>query len=126
MNEEGEYDEPINPVRVEQVLYQISQRIAKGVRICDQRLAALNRADEAYRSAYAHAYLNANGPQAEKRYRAEIATEAEYQAKNVAEQAYKYAERTAKALEKELDAYRSIGVSTRTLYGMAGQTGEGV
>lgn len=122
---EDDYQEPISPVQVEAVLYQISQRIAKGVRICDERLRVWNEADEAYREAYAYAYLNADGPQYERRYRAELATRDEYHAKNVAERAYKYAEKTARALEKELDAYRSIGVSTRTLYGLAGQTGEG-
>jgi hypothetical protein len=60
------------------------------------------------------------GPAHEKKYAAELATTEERAARDVADAAYRYADRLAKALESELRAYQSIGASVRATFGVAG------
>jgi len=45
----------------------------------------------------------------------------EREARDVAEAAFKYADRRAKALELELRALQSIGASVRSMYAVAGR-----
>lgn len=113
-----------NPVQIEHAIREIANRIGNGVAVCDQRLRAFMQADHAYDVAYARAYLKADGPQAEKKYQAELDTVEERTARDVADAAYRYADRQAKALQDELRAYQSIGASIRNMYGVAGR-GEG-
>ena len=56
----------------------------------------------------------------EREYDADIATMPHREEAEVAELAFRHAERTAKALEKELMAWQSINSSIRTMYGAAG------
>lgn len=110
----------VNPVAVETAIRECAQRISRGVKVCDERYRAFLEADHAYDKAYAQAYLDAEGAAHEKRYRAELDTAAERQARDVADAAYKYAERTAKAVEAELRAWQSVGASVREMYRSAG------
>lgn len=114
----------LNPVDIETAIRTCSDRIAKGVGICSERYKVYLGADAAYDQAFAHAYLDAVGPQQEKKYAAELATKAERAARDEADAAYKYADRKAKALELELRAYQSLGASVRSMYAVAG-TGVG-
>lgn len=109
----------LNPVDIEQVIRETADRIAKGVSVVSNAEAKAREASRSYDRAYAAAYLRAPGPSHEKKYRAELDTEAERDAVDVAELAFKHAERTAKALESKLRAYQSVGASVRTMY--AGQ-----
>ena len=70
----------------------------------------------AYDLAYAHAYKKSEGPVHERRYTADILTMAQREEADIAEIAFKHAERTAKALEKELMAWQSINSSMRAMY----------
>ena len=78
--------------------------------------AAARAADHALDLAFAKAYMAHEGPAHERKYAAEIATVEEREAKDVAEVAFKYAERNARALENELRATQSIGASIRSMY----------
>ncbi len=109
-----------NPVVVEQAVRACSDRIANGVIVCDKRYTAFLEADHTYDLAFAHAYMAHPGAAHEKRYAAEIATEAQRKARDVADAAYRFADRQAKALEAELRAWQSVGASVRSMYATAG------
>lgn len=113
--------DPINPVQIETAIRETANRIAKGVRVCDERYLTFLTAAHALDVAYAHAYLGHDGPAHEKRYVAELATQSERAARDVADAAYRYADRQAKALDLELRAWQSIGASIRVQYTVAGR-----
>jgi hypothetical protein len=109
--------EPMNPVAVESAIRETSNRIANGVKVCDERYRAFMAADHTYDIAYAKAYLSAEGPAHEKRYVADLDCQEERAARDEADAAYRYADRTAKALVDELRALQSVGASVRAMYG---------
>lgn len=110
-----------NPQQVEEAIRRCSDRIAKSVKVCGKAYDEYTTAAREYDQAYAHAYLNASGPAHEKRYRAEIATLEERTKRDIADAAYKYAERTSKAVIEELRAWQSVGASVRAMYQVAGR-----
>lgn len=116
--------DPLNPVEIEARIRDISRRIAEGVQICSDRYKTFLAADHVYDLAFARAYMEHDGPQMEKKYAAEGATQAEREARDIADGAYRHADRLAKALENELRAYQSVGASVRAMYAVAGR-GEG-
>jgi hypothetical protein len=107
----------LNPVDVERAIGDLANRITAGVRTVSERYEMFLTADRAYDQAFAHAYLNADGPAHERKYEAELATTEHRKNRDVADAAFRYADRTAKALENELRAYQSIGASVRAMYG---------
>ncbi len=113
-----------NPVQIEEAIRECATRIAKGVSVCGNAYKAFLEADHAYDVAFAHAYLEAAGPQHAKKYAAELATQDQRRARDVADSAYRFADRKARALETELRAWQSVGASVRVMYGVAGR-GEG-
>lgn len=110
----------INPATVEDAIRTCANRISEGVKICDERYVAWLTADHAYDVAYAHAYLNHQGPAHEKRYGAELATRQERAARDVADAAYRHADRRSRALQEELRAWQSVGASVRAMWSVAG------
>lgn len=110
----------INPVEIEQAIRKCTERIANGVMECDRRYRAFLEADHAYDVAFAGAYLTAAGPAHEKRYAAELATKPQREARDVADAAYRFADRQARALENELRAWQSVGASVRAMFQVAG------
>lgn len=113
----------LNPVDIEQRMQEISRRIHAGVTVVTNAEAEFRKSDQRYDLAFAHAYMRHDGPAHEKKYAAEIATEKPRADRDVAELAFKHAERTAKALEAELRAWQSVGASIRAMY--AGERGIG-
>ena len=111
---------PANPVDIEAAIRRCADRIADGVRVCDRTYRDFLTADHLYAVAFAHAYLTADGPAHERKYAAELATKDERTARDVADAAYRYADRTAKAIESELRAWQSVGASVRAMYAVAG------
>lgn len=109
-----------NPVDVEQAIRQVSTQIAQNVRFADARYREFLDADRAYDQAFARAYMNHNGPAHEKRYAAELATTQERSDRDVADAAYRYADRQAKALDAELRSWQSVGASIRSMFSAAG------
>lgn len=110
----------VNPDQVIEAIRTASDRIARGVQVCDRRLREFLDADRAADQAFARAYLAHDGAAHEKRYAAELATAAERQARDAAHAAYRYAERQAAALDAELRAWQSVGKAVGTLYQAAG------
>ena len=113
----------LTPVAIERHILDLSNRIAKSAAVCNDRYGAFLDADREFDRAFAQAYLDHDGPQAEKRYAAELATTAEREARDVADAAHRYADRLSKALQSELLAYQSLNKSLLAQYQVAG-TGE--
>lgn len=110
----------LNPVDVERKIEEISNRIAKGVAVVTKAEKDARDKRRAFDLAFAHAYKRAEGPAHERKYTAEIEAMPHREAADNAEIAFKHAERTAKALEKELFAWQSINGNIRAMYGSAG------
>jgi hypothetical protein len=106
----------LNPADLERHIQEISRRIHEGVKVVTvaERDARENR--RLYDLAYAQAYMAHDGPAHERRYAAEAATTEQRNTADIAEVAFKHAERTARALENELRATQSIGASIRSMY----------
>ena len=113
----------ISPVAIEEAIRTVADRIANGVKVCDERYRAFLDAERAHDQAFAAAYLGADGPAHEKKYRAELATSTTRAARDTADAAYRYADRQARALNEQLRALQSVGASMRLMYATAG-TGE--
>lgn len=110
-----------NPAEVEARIREVSNRIAEGVNVCDERYRAHLETDRLYDAAFAYAYLEHEGPAHERKYAAELATSKERKARDEADAKHRYADRRARALENELRALQSVGASIRSMYGAAGR-----
>lgn len=110
----------LDPVTVERRIQEVSNRIAKGVSIITQAEREAREKRRMFDLAFARAYKQADGPAHERKYSAEIEAMPHREAADIAEIAFKHAERTAKALEKELFAWQSINGNIRAMYGAAG------
>lgn len=106
----------INPVDVERAIRETATEIAKQVRVVSNAEREARRTRVVYDRAFAQAYLAAEGPAHEKKYRAELVTVQERDAMEIAELAFRHAERQAKALDGKLRAFQSIGASVRQMY----------
>lgn len=115
------YTEPLNPVQIEHAIRDTATRIGNLVRECSDRYAAFLEADREYDAAFARALLSAPGAIGMRKYHAELATTEQRKDRDVADVAYRYADRRAKALENELRAWQSVGASIREQYRMAGR-----
>lgn len=110
-----------NPAEVEASIRECANRIAKSVTICGERYDAWKTAERAYDTAFAKAYLDATGSIKDRTYKAELETAELREAMDVADAAYRFADRTAKAVESELRAWQSVGASIRAMFGVAGR-----
>lgn len=109
-------NEVLNPVTIEQQITAVTDDIARGVRVvtaAEYKAAKLRRE---YDRAYAMAYAAAEGSIQDRKYSAELATLEQRELAENAEIEFRHAQRTAKALEKKLDALRSQGASVRAMY----------
>lgn len=111
---------PDNPITIEDELRNLITWITQAVTTNHHAYLAKAAADHAYRVAYARAYVAAPGPQQEKRFRADLETIAEAEARDIAEAAHRYALDKHRALRDRLEAVRSIGASVREAYRSAG------
>lgn len=110
----------LTPVAVENHIRELSTRIAKSASVCNERYQVFLEADRAFDQAYAKAFLAHDGPQTEKRYAADLASIEQREARDVADAAYRYADRLSKALSAELMAFQSLNKSVLAQYGAAG------
>ena len=104
----------LNPVEVEQRILELSNRIAKGVAVVTDALKARDESARNFDKEYAAAFLGAEGAVKEREMPAR-------EEKELAEAAYRYSDRLAKALELELRALQSVGASVRAMYSVAGR-----
>ena len=110
----------LTPVAVENHIRELSNRIAKSASVCNERYKVFLEADRLFDQAYARAFLAHDGPQTEKRYAADLASMEQREARDVADAAYRYADRLSKALSAELMAFQSLNKSILAQYGAAG------
>lgn len=113
--------EVMNPVDIESAIREVANRIANGVKVCSERYKAFLAADRYFDYAFAQAYMAHEGAAHEKKYAATLATFGEREARDVADAAYKFAERKHRALQDELRALQSVGASIRSMYAVAGR-----
>lgn len=113
-------NEPINPVAVENSIRSLVEEIARAIPVISNAEAKARAASRANDLAYARAYLAHRGPAHEKRYAAALNTEAERTAFDVADLAYRDAERGQKAREAQLRGWQSLGASVREMYSVGG------
>lgn len=124
MSEPTDGWEPIlNPTDLEAAIQLTMHHIARGVNVVTGAETAFSEADRAYDRAFAQAYLAAEGPQYAKKYHAELATENERDARDVAEVAYHHAQRVAKALESKLTGWQAVNKSMISM--LSGPVGVG-
>lgn len=109
-----------DPVTVEQAMDTAGNQIEDSVDILDELLEVFLEADADWDREFAQAYLNHVGPQAEKRYAAEVATSEYRKSRDIAFRNLKYAERKANALATRLSKYQSINKSVTSAYNAAG------
>lgn len=114
-------DEPLNPVQIESTMRNLIMRVAKGIQVTSDRYAEFSEADRLFDQAQARAYLEAEGPVKEREAKVELVTAEERERRDVAEVAFRHADRLSKALDLELRAWQSIGSSVRQAYGNAGR-----
>ena len=112
---------PLNPVQVEEHIRELVNRIARGIQVCSKRYAEFLDADRAFDREYAQAYLAAEGSIKDKEQTARIETMPAREERDIADAAYRHADRLAKALDLELRAYQSLGASVRQMYANAGR-----
>ena len=113
--------EPLNPVQIETAIRELVNRIAKGIKVCSDRYSAFLEADRAFDREYAQAYLAADGSIRDKEMVAKVQTMPAREERDIAEAAYRHADRLSKALDLELRAYQSLGASVRQMYANAGR-----
>jgi hypothetical protein len=109
--------EVLNPVDAERKIQELSERIAKGVGVVTSAERDMRMKKRAFDLAYAHAYKRAEGSIKDREYEADIKTMDKREEADNAEIAFKHAERTAKALEKELVAWQSVNSNLRVMFG---------
>lgn len=107
----------LNPVDAERKIEELSGRIARGVSVVTSAEREAKARRRAFDLAYAHAYKRAEGPVHERKYAADIESMPHREEAENAEIAFRHAERTARALEKELIAWQSINSNIRAMYG---------
>lgn len=113
--------ETLSPIAIETHIRELVNRIAKGISVCNQRYAEFMDADREFDRAFAGAYLSAEGSVKDREQRAKLETMDEREVRDVAEVAFKHADKLSKALGDELRAYQSIGASVRQAYANSGR-----
>lgn len=107
----------LNPVDIENRIGEVTDQIAKGVRIVTDAETEAARLRREFDRAYAMAYGKSSGSIKQRELTATVETMPEREAAENAEIAFRHAQRTARALERKLDALRSQGASVRAMYG---------
>jgi hypothetical protein len=110
----------LNPVESERWIREVKDRIAKGVKVVTgaERQAKKMRRD--FDEAWAYAIKKSEGPEYQRKADATIETLPHRARAEDAEIAFRHAERTAKALDKELFAAMAVNSNIRSMYGAAG------
>jgi hypothetical protein len=110
----------LNPAESERWIREVKDRIAKGVRIVTEREKEAKAKRRNFDLAWAYAIQRAEGPEYVRKAEATVATMPHRQEAEVAEIALKHAERTAKALDRELFAAMAVNSNIRSMWVAAG------
>lgn len=111
-----EHREVLNPVDLENAIQEISRRMHDGIKVISRLNEEYKAAKRAHDIAKAQAYVNHDGPQAEKRQVAELAVSDLRIAMDEAKVKLDYARDLARTLEKEQSGLQSINSNVRAMY----------
>ena len=114
------YGDVHNPADVENKIEETKNRIAAGVKIITNAEKTAKEARTKFDYEFALAIGRATGPAVNHKYQATVDTIEYRKVAEGAEIAFRHAERTGRALERELFAWQSILNSVRAMYGAAG------
>lgn len=117
-------DQVLTPEQIEKGIAEIARRLYLSIKVSDDAEEAARRASRHYDRAYAEAFLAAGGSQYARKYVAELATLDERDALDVAELAFRHAQREGRRLEQALSALQSINKSMVAMYGASTGTGQ--
>lgn len=110
----------LNPVQVEAAIREAVTTVTEGVAVVSTRLEAYRAAQRAFDQRWAYTYLNADGPVEERKQKCVLECKDEQAALDVAEVAWRYADRRTRAAESTLSAFQTISRSVTSMYGAAG------
>ncbi|MFD2757078.1 hypothetical protein ACFSW7_01650 [Gulosibacter faecalis] len=101
----------------------LTSELEKGSQIVSERQAKAEQLEREYDREFAKAYLAAEGPQAEKKYRAELAVGQLRADAEIARLEFTHAQRHYRGLETRLSAWQTVAKSIAAAY--VGTTGRG-
>ena len=110
----------LNPAESERWIREVKDRIAKGVRIVTDREREAKEKRRDFDLAWAYAIKNADGPEYVRKAEAAIDTMPHRAKAEDAEITFRHAERTAKALDRELFAAMAVNSNIRSMWTAAG------
>lgn len=110
----------INPADAEKAILELSNLIARSVRIITEAETRARGARRNFDAAFARAYSAASGAVPQRKYTADIVTMGEREAADVAEIALRDAERRVRAYERQLMAWQSVNNNIRSMWNAAG------
>ena len=108
-----------NPASIEEIINETADRIEKGVVQVDLAYREFLKKDLEFDIAEAKAYValgDEGVPAHERKYRTLLEVTEERIVRDTADAEHRLMDRNMKALERKLDAYRSIGTSVRQAY----------
>jgi hypothetical protein len=115
------YDDLLTPADVERAMIDLTHHIDKAPKALKGYHEAVRSARAEHRRAYAVAYSQAEGTQLDRKMAADLETQEELDAVDIAEVAYKYASDTFDAYRTKLRALQSV--SSLMKASMFGQQG---
>jgi len=113
--------EVLNPVAIEQAIREAVATVTEGVEQVTIRLSAFREAERKFDLKWAKTYMSSTGPVEQRKQTCIIETEEEKLALDLAEVAYKYADRRTRAAESTLSAYQTLSKSVTAMYQTAGR-----
>ncbi len=112
------------PMQVETSINEVANEIANSVTVCGDLYRRFLDADRVFDYEFARASLSAQGTINDKKYLATVKTIEQRETRDMADAAFKLADRRSRALQEKLRALQSIGATIRAQWGVAGR-GEG-
>lgn len=109
-------DPALNPEALESAIQEISRRMHKGIRVVSDLNEGYKKAKREHDVAKAQAYVDHDGPQAEKRQVSELAVVDLRVAMDEAKVKLDYAQDLSHTLHKELSALQSLNSNVRAMY----------
>ena len=110
----------LNPADAEAWIRHVSDRIARGVRVVTDAEKQMKATKRDFDLAWAYAIKHAEGPEYARKAEATVETMPHRAKAEDAELAYRYAQRTAEALERELFAAMAINRNIVSMWSGAG------
>ena len=109
-------DPALNPEALETAIQEISRRMHKGIKVVSELNEAYKAAKRRHDVAKAQAYVDHDGPQAEKKQVSELAVVDLRAEMDEAKVKLDYAQDLARTLHKELSALQSLNSNVREMY----------